>query len=183
MALIKTELASVGLNSGYSHQSTDNQLPTPSSPKQLKLSTLPDHHPPNNSPSAPLSPNPSQKTTPFLAPQLAHTVCCTPQSRLRATLLHVAREASLSLTSGDSLAADALIRWLVRCGLLPVGRVDECGWVVRWAGFKDGGWGLARRISGRGGSGGRMGNGVYDHQLEALRSGRSGATVRMEWKM
>jgi hypothetical protein len=34
-----------------------------------------------------------------------------------------------------------------------------------------------------GGSGGRMGNGVYDHQLEALRSGRPGETVRMEWKM
>ena len=57
--------------------------------------------------------------------------------------------------------------------------------VVGWCdgrGSRMGAGELARRIGG-GGSGGRMGNGVYDHQLEALRSGRSGATGRMDWKM
>jgi hypothetical protein len=156
--------ASVSTPATHTNQPTTS--PTPLHPQTAQTihsspSPTPKQFPFSSSISKPIT-----KTTPFLAPQLAHTVCCTPQSRLRATLLHVAREASLSLTSGDSLAADALIRWFVRCGLLPVGRMDEYGWVVRWAGFKDGGWGLARRISGRGGSGGRMGDGFFGGTAE-----------------
>jgi hypothetical protein len=78
MALIKTELASVGLNYGYSHQLTDHTLP--SITKQLKLSTSPSPAPKQFPFSSSIS-KPITKTTPSLAPQLAHTVCCTPQSR------------------------------------------------------------------------------------------------------